>query len=188
MKILGVRSTQPDPADAADPVVVPWWRLERPDATLDGTPATGSDDGGTGSATGPATAAVTGTGPATATGTPAVTASTGSAVLRTIGAGTAAVASCGTRAAGRALAARAEEPASIVYAIWHCRPKTMAAHHRDIPGISLGRAAEIQQHTIGKALKISGTALSALGDSVVVQWVVAVVAVYVVLAFVFLVL
>jgi hypothetical protein len=108
--------------------------------------------------------------------------------LRTLSTGTAVIASRGTRAIGRILMERAAEPGSIVHGIWHCRPKTMAAHHRDTPGTGLGRAAEIQQHTLGKALKVSGTALSALGDSVVAQWVLIGVAVYVVLAFVFLVL
>ncbi len=108
--------------------------------------------------------------------------------LRTLSTGTAGAASRGTRTAGRVLAARAEEPGSIVHAVWHCRPKTMAAHHRDIESTGFGRVAQIQQHTLGKALKISGIALSALGDSVVAQWVVIGVAVYVVATFVFLVL
>ena len=170
MKILGVRASDPEAADAPTPAVVPWWELERATGN-ENVPATGSV---TAPVTGPATAPVHG--------------ATGSAVLRTIGTATASVAASATGSAGRAVSARAGEPGSIVHAIVHCRPRSIATHHRDIQNLGLGRAAELQQHTLGKALKISGTALSALGDSVVAQWVVAGVAVYVVLAFVFLVL
>jgi hypothetical protein len=173
VKILRVRATQTETADG-DPAAVPWWEMER-------TP-TGNSAAATGSGTAPPPS------PATGAATAPVTGSSGNGVLRAIGTGTASMASSATGSAGRALAARAAKPGSIVHAIAHCRPHSIATHHREIENLTLGRVAELQQHTLGKALKISGTALSALGDSVAAQWVAMGVAVYIVLSFVFLVL
>jgi hypothetical protein len=121
---------------------------------------------------------------------------------RVIAAGTeraARVARTGTRRAGGAIGRLGRTPGTVVHAVWNCRPLTIGEHAeharrhgwvpegRDPEGL-LGRAGEVHQRTIGRALKYGSTAVSRMADNPVAQWIAMLVIVLIAIAILCLVL